>query len=307
MRGVIKSKYDILKQKAYVIIYGTNTPLGKLFDIILLVLIFFSVIMVMLETVEDIDHQAHGFLVFLEWLITIFFTLEYILRIISNKRPLQYIFSFYGIIDLISILPMYLSFFIPGSKALSVVRALRLLRIFRILDLVSFTDQGNELKMALRTSRNKIIVFIYFVLVICILLGTLMYVIENQESGFTSIPRSIYWCIVTLTTVGYGDIAPATTLGQMIASFVMILGYGIIAVPTGIVTAEYSRAKSKIKLSVLQRKSHRNRLAAESLKCSEDLLTCSTCGCQNHLQNAKFCCQCGSSLRRKKNGAKTKR
>ncbi|MDO4229521.1 MAG: ion transporter [Capnocytophaga sp.] len=291
MRGVIKSKYDILKQKAYVIIYGTNTYLGRLFDIVLLILIFISVIMVMLETVEDIDHKVHTLLVFLEWLITIFFTLEYILRIISNKKPLQYIFSFYGIIDLISILPMYLSFFIPGSKALSVVRALRLLRIFRILDLVSFTDQGNELKMALRTSSNKIIVFIYFVLVICVLLGSLMYVIESPASGFTSIPRSIYWCIVTLTTVGYGDIAPATTLGQMIASFVMILGYGIIAVPTGIVTAEYSRAKSKVKLGTFQSKSYQNE---EEPPIEKE--TCPNCGHQNHQKGAKFCCQCGVLL-----------
>lgn len=297
MRGVIKSKYDILKQKAYVIIYGTNTPLGKLFDIVLLALIFLSVIMVMLETVQDIDHQAHGLLVFLEWMITVFFTLEYILRIISNKKPLKYIFSFYGVIDLISILPMYLSFFIPSSKALSVVRAVRLLRIFRILDLVSFTDQGNELKMALRTSRNKIIVFIYFVLVICVLLGSLMYVIESQESGFTSIPRSIYWCIVTLTTVGYGDIAPATTLGQMIASFVMVLGYGIIAVPTGIVTAEYSRAKSKIKLGTFK---YDNQEDDDHEQATENEVICPNCGHQSHQEEAKFCCQCGVLLARER-------
>lgn len=178
---------------------------------------------------------------------------------------------------------MYLSFFVPSSKALSVVRALRLLRIFRILDLVSFTDQGNELKMALRTSRNKIIVFIYFVLVICVLLGSLMYVIESPQSGFTSIPRSIYWCIVTLTTVGYGDIAPATTLGQMIASFVMILGYGIIAVPTGIVTAEYSRAKNKTKLDFEEKNEIRK--------------TCLNCKNEEHQKNARFCCQCGSPLK----------
>lgn len=292
MRGVIKSKYDIVKQKAYVIIYGTNTPLGKLFDIVLLALIFLSVIMVMLETVDFIDHSAHGFLVFLEWVITIFFTLEYIARIISNKKPLQYIFSFYGIIDLISILPMYLSFFIPGSKALSVVRALRLLRIFRILELVSFTNQGDELRKALRAGRNKIIIFTYFVLVICVLLGALMYVIEGKESGFTSIPRSIYWCIVTLTTVGYGDIAPATTLGQMIASFVMILGYGIIAVPTGIVTAEYSRVKSKSSRGYSAEVSD-NEEDDEILK----KVICSRCKHSTHQEEAKFCCKCGSLLK----------
>lgn len=295
MRGVIKSKYDILKQQTYVIIYGTNTPLGKLFDIVLLVLIFLSVIMVMLETVDSIDHEAHGFLVFLELVITVFFTLEYIARIISNKKPLQYIFSFYGVIDLISIFPMYLSFFIPGSKALSVVRALRLLRIFRILELVSFTNQGDELKKALRAGRNKIIIFIYFVLVICVLLGSLMYIIEGKQNGFTSIPRSIYWCIVTLTTVGYGDIAPSTTLGQMIASFVMILGYGIIAVPTGIVTAEYSRVKSKGEF-----RNYNDEILEE--KDSSDSVNCPSCGHQNHQKGAKFCCQCGVLLGREKDG-----
>lgn len=289
MRGVIKSKYDIVKQKAYVIIYGTNTPLGKLFDIVLLALIFLSVIMVMLETVDSIDHSAHGFLVFLEWVITIFFTLEYIARIISNKKPLQYIFSFYGIIDLISILPMYLSFFIPGSKALSVVRALRLLRVFRILELVSFTNQGEELRKALRAGRNKIIIFTYFVLVICVLLGALMYVIEGKESGFTSIPRSIYWCIVTLTTVGYGDIAPATTLGQMLASFVMVLGYGVIAVPTGIVTAEYSRVKSKSSEEKLSDNEEDERVLEK--------ITCRRCKHSTHQEEAKFCCKCGSLLK----------
>ncbi|GIM57378.1 ion transporter [Capnocytophaga canimorsus] len=285
MKNVLKSKYDILRQQAYVIIYGTNTPLGRLFDIVLLLLIFVSVVMVMLETVKDVDVRYHGFLVFLEWVITIFFTLEYILRIISNKKPFQYIFSFYGIIDLIAILPMYLSFFIPGSKVLTVVRALRLLRVFRILDLVNFTNQANELKLALRMSRTKITVFIYFVLVICILLGSFMYVIENEESGFTSIPRSIYWCIVTLTTVGYGDIYPATPMGQVIASFVMILGYGIIAVPTGIVTAEYSRVKSKIKSGTYQISNPQSTRKV-----------CIHCNEKHHISAAKYCYQCGGML-----------
>ncbi|VEJ18265.1 ion transporter [Capnocytophaga canimorsus] len=285
MKNVLKSKYDILRQQAYVIIYGTNTPLGRLFDIVLLLLIFVSVVMVMLETVKDVDVRYHGFLVFLEWVITIFFTLEYILRIISNKKPFQYIFSFYGIIDLIAILPMYLSFFIPGSKVLTVVRALRLLRVFRILDLVNFTNQANELKLALRMSRTKITVFIYFVLVICILLGSLMYVIENEESGFTSIPRSIYWCIVTLTTVGYGDISPATPMGQVVASFVMILGYGIIAVPTGIVTAEYSRVKSKIKSGTYQISNPQSTRKV-----------CIHCNEKHHISVAKYCYQCGGML-----------
>lgn len=286
MKNVLKSRYDILKQKAYVIIYGTNTPLGKWFDIVLLLLISTSVVMVMLETVGDIDHKYHKLLVFLEWVITIFFTFEYILRIVSNKKPYRYIFSFYGIIDLIAILPMYLSFFISGSKILTVVRALRLLRVFRILDLANFTKQGNELRKALIASRTKIIVFVYFVLVICVLLGSLMYAIESDESGFTSIPKSIYWCIVTLTTVGYGDISPTTSLGQMIASFVMILGYGIIAVPTGIVTAEYSQVSRS--------------LSKKMEDCNySDQYICHSCGCTSHQPNAQFCNQCGSKLSKK--------
>ena len=284
MRKGVKSKYELLKQHAYLIIYGTDTPMGRLFDITLLILISISVIMVMLETVENVDYHLHGILVFLEWVITIFFTLEYILRIISNKKPYQYIFSLYGVIDLIALLPMYLSFVIPGTKALSVVRALRLLRIFRILDLASFLHQGEELKAALRRSRNKIIIFVYFVLVICILLGSLMYLIERHQNGFSSIPRSIYWCIVTLTTVGYGDIAPETALGQIIAAVVMIMGYGIIAVPTGIVTAEYSRGRKDCKTS-LNRKEN-----------SKATLVCKHCGEHNHSNDAKFCHQCGEPL-----------
>ena len=269
-KKIFNAKYELFKRKAYIIIYGTNTPLGKLFDLVLLALIVISVIMVMLETVKGVDYHLHGLLVFMEWVITVFFSLEYILRIITNKKPYKYIFSMYGIIDLIAILPMYISFFAPGAKAISVVRALRLLRIFRILDLASFMKQGEELKMALRTSRDKILIFIYFISVICILLGSVMYVVEGHQNGFSSIPRGVYWCIVTMTTVGFGDIAPQTTLGQLIASFVMILGYGVIAVPTGIVTAEYTKMKTQ-----------RRR--------------CKHCNFQNPPE-AKYCNQCGSLL-----------
>ncbi|WGU67745.1 ion transporter [Capnocytophaga canimorsus] len=286
MKNVLKSKYDILRQQAYVIIYGTNTPLGRLFDIVLLLLIFISVVMVMLETVKDVDVRYHGFFsVFRMGNYHLFLLWNTFFGLFPIKKPFQYIFSFYGIIDLIAILPMYLSFFIPGSKVLAVVRALRLLRVFRILDLVNFTNQANELKLALRMSRTKITVFIYFVLVICILLGSLMYVIENEESGFTSIPRSIYWCIVTLTTVGYGDISPATPMGQVVASFVMILGYGIIAVPTGIVTAEYSRVKSKIKSGTYQISNPQSTRKV-----------CIHCNEKHHISVAKYCYQCGGML-----------
>lgn len=275
-----KSKFDIFRQKVNIIIYGTNTFAGRLFDIVLLALILLSVLMVILETIDTVGEKYHTLLFVCEWTITIFFSIEYMLRIISVRKPSEYIFSFYGIIDFIAILPMYLSFFVTGSHILSVVRALRLLRIFRILNLVNFTNQSSELKLAIKASRTKIIVFIYFVLVVCILLGSLMFVIEGEESGFTSIPISIYWCIVTLTTVGYGDIAPQSPLGQIIASFIMILGYGIIAVPTGIVTAEFAKNKPR-NLPIVLSKSTR---------------PCPGCGIEDHRQSAEFCYRCGHEL-----------
>lgn len=272
----VKSKFDILRQKIYIIIYGANTFAGRLFDLILLAVILLSVLLVMLESVERLDAQYHDFIIISEWIITIFFTIEYILRIFSNRKPWSYIFSFYGIVDLISILPMYLSFIIPGSRMLSVIRALRLLRLFGILNLVHFTGQESKLKLAIKASRTKIIVFVYFILIVSILLGAIMYVVEGKESGFTSIPTSIYWCIVTLTTVGYGDIAPVTTLGQIIASFIMIMGYGIIAVPTGIVTAEFSNMKNNIKPS-------------DGKKC----VSCKS----EVVKDASFCHHCGEKIR----------
>jgi len=274
MKNHIKTKYEILRQKIYIIIYGSNTFAGKLFDLILLGVILLSVLLVMLETVEQLDAKYHQFLIISEWIITVVFTLEYIMRIISNKKPLNYILSFYGIVDLISILPMYLSFFIPGSRMLSVIRALRLLRLFGILNLVHFTGQESQLKLAIKASRTKIIVFVYFVLIVSILLGAIMYVVEGKDSGFTSIPVSIYWCIVTLTTVGYGDIAPVTTLGQIIASFIMIMGYGIIAVPTGIVTAEFSSLKNRSKSDT----------------------KCKSCTSIIYNPEARYCHHCGEKL-----------
>lgn len=271
----IKTKLDILKQKIYIIIYGANTFAGRLFDLILLGVILLSVLLVMLESVEKLDSKYHSFILVSEWIITIFFTIEYILRIISNRKPLSYIFSFYGVVDFISILPMYLSFLVPGSRILSVIRALRLLRLFGILNLVHFTGQESKLKLAIKASRTKIIVFVYFILIVSILLGAIMYVVEGKESGFTSIPVSIYWCIVTLTTVGYGDIAPVTTLGQVIASFIMIMGYGIIAVPTGIVTAEFSNIKNPEK--PIENK-------------------CVSCK-YGTLKSASFCHHCGEKIR----------
>jgi len=269
-----KSNWSIFKQKVHIVIYGVNTFYGKLFDVILLGFIFLSVLLVMLESVKSLDAKYHTFLHISEWTITIFFTIEYILRIISTKKPREYIFSFYGIIDLIAVLPMYLSFFIPGSQVLVVVRALRLLRLFRILNLASFTGQESQLKLAIKASRRKITVFIYFVIIVSCLLGALMYVVEKGENGFQSIPNSIYWVIVTLTTVGYGEITPFTTLGKIMASIIMVMGYGIIAVPTGIVTAEYTNVANPKKGKTV----------------------CTNCGKSDHNQQSAFCYNCGNKI-----------
>lgn len=273
-----KSKFDAFRHRTNVVIYGTNTASGRLFDLILLGIILVSVVIVMLETVKGFDTKYHYELIVLEWIITIFFTLEYILRIISIKKPLKYIFSFYGIIDLIATLPMYFSLFFVGTSVLTVVRALRLLRLFKILKHPQFSSQSMHLKEALIASRGKILIFIYFMLISSVIIGSVMYVVEGEEGGFTSIPISIYWTIVTLTTVGYGDISPITPLGQAIASVVMIMGYGIIAVPTGIVSAEFANSN---------RKKPR----------SERINPCNVCGTEGHEHNAKYCYHCGKDLK----------
>tara|TARA_R110000868_G_scaffold121414_2_gene322122 strand:+ start:3615 stop:4442 length:828 start_codon:yes stop_codon:yes gene_type:complete len=272
----IKSKYDIFKQKAHIIIYGTSTKAGRLFDLILLGLILLSVLLVMMETVAAFDLKYHAELVFLEWIITGFFTIEYLLRILTINKSWKYIFSFYGIIDLLAILPMYLSIFFIGTSIFSVVRSLRLLRLFKILNHPQFTSQSTQLRQAINASRGKIVVFIYFVLIITIIIGSIMYVVEGKQSGFTSIPAGIYWTIVTLTTVGYGDISPVTPLGQFIASFVMILGYGIIAVPTGIVTAEIAKNVQKPTVNTK--------------------MPCKTCDNKDNPDKANFCHHCGQPL-----------
>ena len=230
----------------------------------------------MLESVKGLSAETYTLLYYAEWVITIFFTFEYIARIISIKKPVSYIFSFYGIIDLLSTLPLYLSFFITGTSALLAVRALRLLRVFRILKISRYIGESNRLAKALKDSRAKILVFLFVVLVLCIIMGTIMYLIEGEESGFKSIPISVYWCIVTLTTVGYGDIAPITPLGQFLAAIIMIMGYGIIAVPTGIVCAEYTHHQAN--------KVHLN------------TQSCSHCSENEHRDNAKFCHKCGEDL-----------
>lgn len=263
------------RTKLHEIIYGADTPLGKLFDVILLILILLSVLFVMLESVSSIDEKYHEFLYIGEWVITIFFSFEYIARIITVKKPFRYIFSFYGIIDFVSTIPLYLSFILAGSSYLLTVRALRLLRVFRILKLTRYIGESNKLTRALLSSRPKILIFLFAVLIISIISGTIMYLVEGSENGFESIPHSVYWCIVTLTTVGYGDISPATPLGQFIASIIMIMGYGIIAVPTGIVTAEYTRAAKHI---------------------DTNTLCCPNCNESNHKDDAKYCHSCGEQI-----------
>lgn len=263
------------RHRLHEIIYEADTKEGKLFDIVLLIAIIASIVFVMLESVKSFDEKLYEFLNIAEWIITILFSIEYILRIVAIKKPFRYIFSFYGIIDLLSTLPKYLSFVIVGSHNLAALRALRLLRVFRILKLTRYVGASNRLIIALRASKAKIAVFLFFVVIICIILGTIMYMVEGEENGFTSIPRSVYWAIVTLTTVGFGDIAPNTPLGQLIASVIMILGYSIIAIPTGIVGAEMSKMTN-----------------------DEDTNTqaCPNCLKDHHKENAIYCYNCGSVL-----------
>ena len=264
------------KHKLHEVIYEADTKAGKLFDVLLLVIILISIILVMLESVAAYNLKYAALFNILEWVITILFSIEYILRIVAIKKPRKYIFSFYGIVDFLSTIPKYVSIMFGGTYALVALRALRLLRVFRILKLARFIGESHHLVKALKASRAKISVFLFAVLIISIILGAIMYLIEGgPDSGFTSIPRSVYWTIVTLTTVGYGDIAPGTPLGQFIASIVMILGYGIIAVPTGIVSAEYS--------------SHYK-------KTSTNTQACPNCNTDDHLDDATYCHQCGEKI-----------
>lgn len=267
------------KSKLHDIIYEAETAKGKLFDIVLLSTIIASIILVMLESIKSFDAKYHDFLNAAEWIITILFTFEYIARIITVKQPLKYIFSFYGIIDLLSTIPKYISLIFGGIHALAALRALRLLRVFRILKLARYLGASNVLVSAIKASRAKISVFLFAVLILCIIFGTLMYLIEGEESGFTSIPVSVYWCIVTLTTVGFGDIAPVTPLGQFIAALIMILGYGIIAVPTGIVSAEYTAQGKK-----------------ENNDVSLNSQSCENCLAEGHKEKADYCYNCGEKL-----------
>lgn len=266
-------KYS-LKEKLHEVIFEADTRAGKLFDEILIILILLSVLVVMLDSTKTVTEQYGNLLHLIEWIFTVLFTIEYILRIYSINKPLKYILSFYGIIDFLSIAPTYVSFFFPGTRYLSVIRILRVLRIFRVLKFVRYISEAKTLAKALKSSRRKITIFVFVVLTLVVILGSLMYLIEGEENGFTSIPRSIYWAIVTLTTVGYGDISPQTSLGQALAALIMILGYGIIAVPTGIVTAELTQTETK----------------------TVSTQVCKECSKEGHDADAKYCKYCGAEL-----------
>jgi voltage-gated potassium channel len=263
------------RSRLHEVIFESNTSAGKAFDICLLISILASIIVVMLDSVASLRLRYGGVFFVLEWGFTILFTIEYFLRLISVKRPLLYVVSFLGLVDLLAIIPMYLSIFLAGAQSLLVLRALRLLRIFRIFKLTHFLSEMNFLGAALRSSAKKISIFMLVVIAIVVILGSIMYLVESVENGFTNIPESIYWAIVTITTVGYGDIAPVTPTGKFIASLIMLIGYGIIAVPTGILTTEIalmSRSKKK---------------GTEA---------CPGCGKEGHDDNAVFCKYCGEKL-----------
>jgi voltage-gated potassium channel len=264
----------LMKTRLHEIIFEADTPAGKAFDVGLIVTILLSVLVVMLESVAGIRRHYDPVLQVMEWGFTIAFTLEYFLRLACVGKPLRYAGSFYGVVDLLALLPTYFSVFFVGIHYLLVIRTLRLLRVFRILKLVQYWSEARTLAHALRASWRKIAVFLYVVVIVVIIVGALMYLIEGEQNGFTSIPRSIYWAIVTLTTVGYGDIAPVTELGQTLAALVMILGYGIIAVPTGIVTAE------------LARESHTS-LSTQA---------CPECAAEGHEADAVYCKYCEVKL-----------
>jgi voltage-gated potassium channel len=270
----VSRSFSDLRTRLHEIIFEADTPEGRLFDVVLLLTILSSVAVVLLESVAEVRARVGPTLRALEWGFTILFTIEYLLRLASVGRPLRYARSAFGLIDLLAILPTYLSVFLPGAQSLLVVRLLRLLRIFRVLKLAEYLRESRTLVQALRASRRKIAVFLLTVVTIVVVVGAMMYVIEGERHGFTSIPLSIYWAIVTITTVGYGDLAPATTLGRALSMLLMLTGYGIIAVPTGIVTVELTRA------------------SAQPISTQ----ACPGCGIAGHEHDAVYCRRCGTRL-----------
>lgn len=262
------------KHRLHEIIFEADTKAGRIFDVALIILIITSVVVIMLDSVERINAQFGELLNAMEWGFTIVFTIEYILRVISMKRARSYIFSFYGIIDFLSIVPTFLSVILPGSQYLISIRFLRILRIFRVLKLMQFVSEASVMAKSMRQSLPKVSVFILSVFILVTIFGAVMYMIEGKENGFDSIPHSIYWAIVTLSTVGYGDITPQTALGQAVSAIIMVLGYGTIAVPTGIVTAELTK----------------NAMARTNTQ------LCQSCGFSSHDDDAVHCKHCGEKL-----------
>jgi voltage-gated potassium channel len=273
-KEINKPNINRVQRKIHEIIFEADTFAGKAFDIILLVMILLSVLVLMLDTIPSLHKLYHDEFYIFEWIITIFFTIEYFLRLYSINKPLKYAFSFFGIVDVLSTCPMYINLFIPGVNSLMAIRILRMLRIFRIFKLDGFLNQANVLTIALKDSIQKISIFLFFVVLMVTIFGSFLYVIEHDHNpGFDSIPNSIYWAIVTITTVGYGDISPITPLGKFLASFIMIIGYSIIAVPTGIVTSSIIRTSKR-----------------------SPTQSCPNCSAENHDVDAKFCNHCGNEL-----------
>lgn len=256
------------------IIFGTDTPAGKRFDIALIVMILVSVVLLMVESLQSLSLENYAFLRYFEWMFTFIFTVEYAVRIYCSPKPIGYTKSFYGVVDLLSILPSYLSLVFPGANYLLIVRLLRVLRVFRVLKLARYLSEANILIRSMLMAKRKIFVFFISVVILATIFGSLMYVVEGPENGFSSIPKSVYWTIVTITTVGYGDIVPQTVIGQVIASIAMLTGYSIIAVPTGILTAELAQE--------MQRERGRRR--------------CINCECAGHDSDAHYCKYCGHDL-----------
>ncbi len=269
------------RERLYVVIFESDTRAGRVFDIVLIGAIMASVGVVMLESVQSIHVQYDRALWVAEWTFTILFTIEYVLRLICARRPVAYAKSFFGIVDFLAIVPTYLSVLVPGTQYLLVIRLLRVLRVFRILKLVEYLGEADVLLRAMRASRRKITVFLFTVVNVAVIVGAVMYFVEGPENGFTSIPIGIYWAIVTLTTVGFGDVAPATDLGRALAALLMIMGYGIIAVPTGIMTTELSRIDRE----------------DEAARQAQEREACPACHATGHDEDASFCKHCGAPLR----------
>ena len=260
------------KRQIYRIIFQADTKMGKLFDLVLLFLIALSTFIIMMESVKIFDAKLHRLFVILEIIITSFFTIEYVLRILTIKNKKKYIFSFFGIIDLLAILPFYLSLFFPITKYFLILRMLRMLRVFRIFNLLDFMNDGKFIVNALKSSSRKIYIFLLFLMIFCVIVGSLMFMVEGHREGFESIPQSIYWAVVTVTTVGYVDVSPGTQLGNFFSILLMLAGYSIIAVPTGIVTAEMRNKRQNFEL------------------------VCSRCGNEDVDDDARYCKICGEKV-----------